>query len=215
MRSSLALMLALLLPLVSCQQSRQLTPRERYVQALNYKMEGDRKAYYDELIALAADEPESRAGRRARASLDSGMSPPQVAAVTGILAAIAIPNFLNFRLKAKASEAKSNLGAIRSTQVAYFAEWNIWVGNQPYTPVPDRSGVSEKVPWVPQTRFSVLGFAPEGDVFCSYALEGSDFPTAEEGFTARAQCDLDGDGKVSIYTITEKSTEITHSGAPF
>ncbi len=38
-----------------------------------------------------------------------------VVAIIGILAAIAIPNFLNFRLKAKTSEAKSNLGAIRSS----------------------------------------------------------------------------------------------------
>ena len=59
-----------------------------------------------------------------------------VVAIIGILAAIAIPNFLQFRLKAKTSEAKSNLGAIRSTEVAYFAEWNFYVGNQ--TPTPDR-----------------------------------------------------------------------------
>ena len=53
-----------------------------------------------------------------------------VVAIIGILAAIAIPNFLQFRLKAKTSEAKSNLGAIRSTEVAYFAEWDTYVGNQ-------------------------------------------------------------------------------------
>ncbi len=35
-----------------------------------------------------------------------------VVAIIGILAAIAIPNFLKFQAKSKQSEAKSNLGAI-------------------------------------------------------------------------------------------------------
>ena len=113
------------------------------------------------------------------------------------------------------SKAKSNLGAIRGTQVAYVAEWSIYVGNQSPTPVLDRSGVSDNVKWDPTTRFSILGFAPEGRVYCSYSLEGPDYPTESQGFTARAHCDLDGDGEVSIYTITNASTEITHSGGMF
>lgn len=134
-----------------------------------------------------------------------------------ILAGIIIPNFLNFRLKAKSSEAKSNLGAIRSTEVAYYAEWSVWVGNQPLTPTPvyDRAGNRRYALWDNNTRFSILGFAPEGGVWCSYALEGTDFPAAEEGFVARAECDYDGDGKLSIYWITSSDTEVRHSGAPF
>ena len=71
-----------------------------------------------------------------------------VVAIIGILAAIAIPNFLQFRLKAKTSEAKSNLGAIRSTEVAYFAEWDFYVGNQPLTPLANRTSQPNKAPWV-------------------------------------------------------------------
>ncbi|MFI5216165.1 MAG: type IV pilin protein, partial [Candidatus Limnocylindria bacterium] len=37
-----------------------------------------------------------------------------VVAIIGILAAIAIPNFLKFQLKAKTSEGKTNLAAIRT-----------------------------------------------------------------------------------------------------
>ena len=75
-------------------------------------------------------------------------------------------------------------------------------------------GNSEKVPWDPETRFSLLGFAPEGDVACSYSLEGPDFPAYEEGFKARAECDLDGDGKLSIWTIsgTSVKAEVVHTG---
>jgi len=40
-------------------------------------------------------------------------------ALCGIGAAVVIPNFLNFRLKAKSSESKSNLGALRSTEIMH------------------------------------------------------------------------------------------------
>ena len=41
-----------------------------------------------------------------------------VVAIIGILAAIAIPNFLKFQAKSKTSEAKTNLGAIFAGDVA-------------------------------------------------------------------------------------------------
>jgi type IV pilus assembly protein PilA len=127
-----------------------------------------------------------------------------------IVGAIAIPNFMNFGVKAKSSEAKSNLGAIRSIEVAYFAEWNVYVGNQPPTPPPHPNDPRRWRYWNVNTRFSILGFAPEGGVYCAYALEGPDFP--KDGFVARAECDYDGDGKLSVWTITNKGTEVIHSG---
>jgi type IV pilus assembly protein PilA len=45
-----------------------------------------------------------------------------VVAIIGILAAIAIPNFMRFQMKAKKSEAKSIIGSIRTTQEAFKAE---------------------------------------------------------------------------------------------
>ncbi len=47
-----------------------------------------------------------------------------VVAIIGVLAAIAIPNFLNYQCKAKQSEAKSSLGTIRTAQEAYLAEYD-------------------------------------------------------------------------------------------
>jgi type IV pilus assembly protein PilA len=49
-----------------------------------------------------------------------------VVAIIGILAAIAIPNFLKFQAKSKQSEAKANLGAIFTGEVAYFGEQNTY-----------------------------------------------------------------------------------------
>jgi type IV pilus assembly protein PilA len=45
-----------------------------------------------------------------------------VVAIIGILAAIAIPNFLGFVSKARRSEVKSNLEAIYRAELAYFGE---------------------------------------------------------------------------------------------
>ena len=50
-----------------------------------------------------------------------------VVAIIGILAAIAIPNFLRFQLKAKSSEGKVNLAAIRTAEESYFAEYGGYV----------------------------------------------------------------------------------------
>jgi prepilin-type N-terminal cleavage/methylation domain-containing protein len=45
-----------------------------------------------------------------------------VVAIIGILAAIAIPNFLQYQLKAKTSEAKTNVQAIKTGMIAMSAE---------------------------------------------------------------------------------------------
>lgn len=45
-----------------------------------------------------------------------------VVAIIGILAAIAIPNFVKFQARAKQAEAKTNLSAFYTGAKAYFAE---------------------------------------------------------------------------------------------
>lgn len=128
----------------------------------------------------------------------------------GRLVVAAVQDFLHFRLKAKTSEATSNLGAIRSTEVAYFAEWGVYVGNQPATPPVDPRTPQRWRHWNPDTRFSIIGFAPAGGVSFGYSLEGPDF--SSEGFTARAEADQDGDGKLAIWTVNSASTKVVHSG---
>jgi type IV pilus assembly protein PilA len=50
-----------------------------------------------------------------------------VVAIIGILAAIAIPNFLKFQCKAKQSEVKGALKAVYTTQMAYSGEFGNYV----------------------------------------------------------------------------------------
>jgi type IV pilus assembly protein PilA len=52
-----------------------------------------------------------------------------VVAIIGILAAIAIPNFMTYQCKAKQAEAKSVLGSIRVLQEAYYAEFDTYANS--------------------------------------------------------------------------------------
>jgi type IV pilus assembly protein PilA len=51
-----------------------------------------------------------------------------VVAIIGILAAIAIPNFLQYQMKGRQSEAKVNLGAIKTSEIAFQAEKSCYLG---------------------------------------------------------------------------------------
>jgi type IV pilus assembly protein PilA len=60
-----------------------------------------------------------------------------VVAIIGILAAIAIPNFLRFQAKSKQSEAKTNLGGIFTAEESHFAEYNTYadLGTVAWAPI--------------------------------------------------------------------------------
>jgi type IV pilus assembly protein PilA len=49
-----------------------------------------------------------------------------VVAIIGILAAIAIPNFLAYQARSRQAEARTNLGAVFVSEVAYFGENNLY-----------------------------------------------------------------------------------------
>jgi type IV pilus assembly protein PilA len=51
-----------------------------------------------------------------------------VVAIIGILAAIAIPNFLQYQMKSRQSEAKTNLQAIRTSEISFQAEKGCYIG---------------------------------------------------------------------------------------
>jgi type IV pilus assembly protein PilA len=52
-----------------------------------------------------------------------------VVAIIGILAAIAIPNFVKFQCRSKQSEAKGNLKALYVAQESYRAEFDTYLAN--------------------------------------------------------------------------------------
>ena len=110
-----------------------------------------------------------------------------VVAIIGILAAIAIPNFLRFQLKSKTSEGKVSLAAIRTAEESYLAEFGSYV-SAPDAPVAAPLPTKQAWPAAP-AGFSTIGWGPEGAVFFQYAITA-----ATGGYTASASADLDGNG---------------------
>jgi len=76
-----------------------------------------------------------------------------VVAIIGILAAMAIPDYLKFTTKVRQSEVKSNLSGIYVAEFAYFAEFGLYSGDYNY------------LGWSPQTmNLYVYEIGP--DVIC-------------------------------------------------
>ena len=94
-----------------------------------------------------------------------------VVAIIGILAAIAIPNFLRFQLKSKSSEGKVNIAAIRTAEESYLAEFGSYVSAAVN---PAAIPGAQKLDFTPiPADFDQLGWAPEGMVFFQYAVASS------------------------------------------
>ena len=113
-----------------------------------------------------------------------------VVAIIGILAAIAIPNFLRFQLKAKSSEAKTNLAAIRTAEESYFAEYGLYVSSEPSPPAINNNQKTDFSHGVANKGFDIVGWEPEGQVYFSYSVE---INTDADEFTAASYADIDND----------------------
>lgn len=93
-----------------------------------------------------------------------------VVVIIGILAAIAIPQFLKYQLKSKTTEATRNLGGLKVNQDAFVSKWNFFVSASA-TPT-GRTPDPAKASWVlaaPGMGFDLLGFAPSGQVYYVYS----------------------------------------------
>ncbi len=120
-----------------------------------------------------------------------------VVAIIGILAAIAIPNFLRFQLKAKSSEGKSNLAAIRTAEESYYSEFGVYVSSNAS---PTTIGKNQKTDFFnadgTNKGFDRLGWSPEGLVFFNYAVGAAN---GYSMFTATANADIDADGTNQVW----------------
>lgn len=93
-----------------------------------------------------------------------------VVVIIGILAAVAIPQFLKYQLKSKTTEASRSLGAIKTNQEAFSARWNSFAAA---ANTPDSAPIANTRPWevVSNEGFDLIGFTPAGQVYYSYGVE--------------------------------------------
>ncbi|HIG72839.1 MAG TPA: prepilin-type N-terminal cleavage/methylation domain-containing protein [Myxococcales bacterium] len=126
-----------------------------------------------------------------------------VVAIIGILAAIAIPNFVRFQLKAKTSEGKVNLAAIRTAEEAYFSEFGSYVAAA-VTPTTIGGTTKRAFTEVVGGGFGIIGWAPEGQVFFNYevVVNGA-------AYVASAGADIDGNGTDQSWGYVQAGTATT------
>ncbi len=131
-----------------------------------------------------------------------------VVAIIGILAAIAIPNFLRFQLKAKTSEGKTNLAAIRTSEESYYAEFGIYVSANAS---PAAAGKNLKAAFVnvdgSNQGFDRLGWTPEGLVFFNYGVS-----TSGSNFTASSSADIDANNAYQSWGYKKGSVAAKNLG---
>ena len=96
-----------------------------------------------------------------------------VVAIIGILAAIAIPNFLKFQCKSKQSEAKTNLSGIFTAEKAFFGEYNTYGS--------DLISVNWKPDGTPLYIYGFSGTYPAGSVSGITNYAGARNNTAHTG----------------------------------
>ena len=125
-----------------------------------------------------------------------------VVAIIGILAAIAIPNFLRFQARAKQSEAKANLKAYYTAAKSRFAE--------------DGTYVCGLCDWTPEKNYrydyfvdgtvditdSVKGLKPDNSHCGKPASSGVQAGTS---FTAGSAANLDSDATCDEWTIDDSN----------
>ncbi|MCP5058814.1 MAG: prepilin-type N-terminal cleavage/methylation domain-containing protein [bacterium] len=131
-----------------------------------------------------------------------------VVAIIGILAAIAIPNFLRFQLRSKTGEARTNLAGIRTAEESYFAEYGVYIAQS--AGVPATGGTNQKTAWSTGTGFDTMGWAPEGSVFFQYAVT---INGASTDYTAESASDLDGDAVFSDFVYVHPIPAATAGSA--
>lgn len=157
-----------------------------------------------------------------------------VVAIIAILAAVAIPQYRKFQLRAKTAEAKTNINAIMEAEEAFAAEYGVYAqcASDPNVAGPTKHA------WIDpgaDRGFSLIGFKPAGDVYYSYSVifgghkynhHGLGFDTntimdneghfqhaieAHDGvsdITVFATGDLDGDGNYATFQRSDEETKI-------
>jgi prepilin-type N-terminal cleavage/methylation domain-containing protein len=123
-----------------------------------------------------------------------------VVAIIGILAAIAIPNFVAMQYRAKRAEVPSNVDGIKTAQLAYDAAFDKFIQQTSFYPR-DTGGLDKAVVAWDRTgsAFYTLGWAPDGEVRGAYKVES----ISTTDFRVTGQCDVDNDESVSQFTATK------------
>ena len=159
-----------------------------------------------------------------------------VVVIIGILAAIAIPNFLKFQLRSKSAEAPGNLATIYTMEQTVYGKFGKY-GSAANRPRANAALDGTKAAWGASTGvgFDFIGWSPSGSVYFSYiaymvttsaaaictnGLSGTIDSTSTDGKTIDggsnwnhgiylAHGDIDDDAAIQTQCTTSNSKEIS------
>jgi len=125
-----------------------------------------------------------------------------VVAIIGILAVIAVPNFIHFIVKTKRSEVRYNLEGIYRAELSYFGEYNVFPNS--FT----------LIRWRPEGTTFHYSYSVGSEVFgksvADNPMPGGLAPGADAaGFTAYGWGNIDSDAAVDVWSINERK-ELTN-----
>ncbi len=145
-----------------------------------------------------------------------------VVAIIGVLAAIAIPAFINYVKRAKTSETSANLQSMFTGAAAYYSanHWTAGVAapgsvSAAVTACTVAAGVTTNtlsnqkttLDWTAQPDgFTAIGFQVADAIYYKYSIVGStdacdNTALSTTVYTFRANGDLDGDGTESTFEV--------------
>lgn len=126
-----------------------------------------------------------------------------VVAIIGILAAIAIPNFVEMQYRAKRAENPANVDGIKTAQMGYDAAFDNFIVCMN---TPGATLNKKTTTFNPATSgYDTLGWQPDGPTRGSYAVSttipGAGTPGGD--FLVTGLIDVDDDDVVASYTATK------------
>jgi prepilin-type N-terminal cleavage/methylation domain-containing protein len=128
-----------------------------------------------------------------------------VVGIIGILASLAIPNFMMFMAKAKQAEAKGNLGAIYTCQISYFSIANTFAGASGA----DGQNAFELINFTPLAGMNRYAYLLDDNAIipAKFPLDLSALPagvlSSAKGFTAIAAGNIDNDAFLDTWYVND------------
>lgn len=140
-----------------------------------------------------------------------------VVAIIGILSAVALPNFKKYQAKAKSSEAKLQLAAAYTGEVAFFADFDLYASCLKSMGF-DPSGESNQRYYAVGTigPFQTNEASSNGALACATAAGGSSVFGASKlanGIASQVSSVTGGTGSATAFTIFAEGSILSGSGS--
>ncbi len=138
-----------------------------------------------------------------------------VVAIIGILAAIAIPNFVAMQYRAKRAEVTPNIDGIKTAELAYEAAQDAFV-SAGWAPRDAGNVDKTQASWSTGTGlagFDTISWKPDGDVRGAYKVELVDLGDGgQDDFVVSGQIDVDGDDANAKFTCSKDTNATMNTG---